>query len=209
MEKFIKSPNGFKIGIGVEYAMVIGLSVLLAWFATQPLVGLENAPLIVLIAIVIIVVGFSLSKKYDPTKALIGQVMALVPIPTVLCVVFGGGDSIKKGVLTPLIVLGIGLIVTACVSLVADLFVEKKKSFFTIVAIIIGCEVLAICLKKLEFNLGRMIAELIIGGILAACWYDSVATEPRTMHGFAESCVMPIHAPFEIAKKAYKKIKGG
>jgi hypothetical protein len=205
LKKFIRSsPAHFKSLIGCEYVLVLGLSLLLAWFAYEPLAALNNKAAIALAAVILLVVGATVSKSMEPKTSFLGQCIAIVPIATALRVIFFGGESLFKG----LMVVEAGLIIATITAYVKQDFFEKKGSnFIAIVAIMIGCDVAAIAFKWLQFDLVRLIIVAVVGAFYADIWHKSVKTNRKTVIGLVDAGSMVFRAPIARIERLYNKIQ--
>jgi len=191
MNDYISTPKGFKVCIGAQYVCVLGISILLAWLATAKLIALDNKALVFLVAAVMFVIGVIASKSIKPRVVFMAQIVALVPLPTAIGVLFGGETLLKA-----LMALGAGLVVMIVITaLRPDALDEKGGFFIATIAVVIICDILAMVFKWYHFDLFRLILEFVLAALYADCWFKSVSSHPRKLIGLADSGTLVFTAP--------------
>ncbi len=204
IKDFIKTQKGFKIGVGVEYTLILGLSILLEMCVFDILTKWDNKVAVALIAVILVIVGNYISKKPEPLTAFIGEAIALVPIATAIRVVFIKPEwTAEKDMAVPidfftraLIFVGIGLLATT-IFIAFDFNPFKDKGAISkIAAIVIGCYVLAIIFKWVQFNLAEFIIVAILGLYYGYCWYRAMLKK-KNLRGLIDAGCLVFRTPYD------------
>ena len=207
IRQFIKTSKGLKIGVGLEYILILGLGLLLAQCSYPLLVKWDNNVAVALIAIALFFIGNSLSQKEDPKVAFAGQVIALVPLASAIRVILPAGAP-EQVFMRALLFVGIGLAVTTAL-FVFDFnpFKHKSGSLGKIVAVFAGCYIIAIVFKWIEFNIFELLIIVILGFLYAYCWREAQFVS-RTPRGLVKAGCLVFRVPLGIPERVKARAQG-